>query len=179
MSATAIRVGEQNGLATEFPKELRRWLREHFGLFTLELRKLDGFKALQWGPWAVLQFIAARWGTRDGGEEAYPSQHTIGLHVDLSERSVRAFTHALAALGVLVIRRERQGDGSEWLYYSPGPTLLAALTELARRYPRGEPEARPRLVRVPKPPPESDPHPTGSYFRHPTGSYFRGTRKPF
>jgi hypothetical protein len=143
---------ELDAVSESFPKELRKWLREHLGLALLKLGDAEPFAALGWGPWAVLSFIAARWSTHEKGHEAWPSQETIGRHVRASERSVRAFVAELELGGFLAKRRERQARGHEWLYYSPGPVLLAAVTELARRYPKGDDEPRRRLASVPKPP---------------------------
>jgi hypothetical protein len=115
------------------------------------LLTLETFAALARGPWLAFLAIASHWQLR---EECYPSQATIAALLKEDERSVRRYVGILVAGGFLAVRRERWRDGSEHLYYRPGPVALAALDAFAARYPRGEDAPRAKALRPLPPPPD-------------------------
>jgi hypothetical protein len=75
----------------------------------------------------------------------------LGELIGYDVRSVRDFTDALVDAALLHVRRERQADGCERIYYAPGSALLAAAHDFHRRFPDGyaeSPRAAPRAPAV-------------------------------
>ncbi|MGO9836357.1 MAG: hypothetical protein ACLP1X_19320, partial [Polyangiaceae bacterium] len=68
--------------------------------------------------------IACYW---QSNAEAWPSQETIAGFSDYSARAVRDYVEALERVGIVRLRRERRPNGSERIYYAPGPVTLTAL----------------------------------------------------
>jgi hypothetical protein len=89
-------------------------------------------RALERGPWALLQAIAPHW---QGRTEAFPGQDRLALLTGYDVRSVRHFTDTLEGAGLVRLRRERRPDGSERIHYAPGPALIAAAEAFRGRYP--------------------------------------------
>ena len=144
MHAQAIGAAVDGQGDSAFTLALRRRLRESWWLASYDLREQPECASLEAGPWSVLLFLAPRWGPHEGGHEAWPGQERIARHVGCSVRSVYAHTATLERAGLLRTRRTRRPDGSERIYYAPGPALLAALARFVERYPRGEGYAPPR-----------------------------------
>lgn len=144
MHAQAIGAAVDGQGDSAFTLALRRRLRESWWLASYDLREQPECASLEAGPWSVLLFLAPRWGPHEGGHEAWPAQERIARHVGCSVRSVYAHTATLERAGLLRTRRTRRPDGSERIYYAPGPALLAALARFVERYPRGEGDAPPR-----------------------------------
>ncbi len=118
-------VREHLPLRPEFSTRLRARLRDAFGIAQLAMHARPAFAGLSQGPWALLWAIAAHWQLE---EECWPSQQRLAalVHVD-AERSVRRWTSILQRAGFLDLRRERRRDGSERIFYAPGPVFLSEL----------------------------------------------------
>lgn len=71
------------------------------------------------GPWVSLQQIAPHW--QAGRRVAYPGQERLAMLAGYDVRSIRTFTKVLAAAGLLQLVRLRLPDGTERVYYEPGP----------------------------------------------------------
>jgi hypothetical protein len=85
------------------------------------------------GPWTVFAWIASHWQLN---EEAWPAQVTLGVLAGCDERTVRTHIDVLEASGAVSKRYERQRDGSQRIYYAPGPATLEALETFVERYPK-------------------------------------------
>jgi hypothetical protein len=57
----------------------------------------------------------------------------LGELIGYGVRSVRDFTDALVDAELLHVRRERQADGCERIYYAPGPALAPHRSDQAGR----------------------------------------------
>jgi hypothetical protein len=88
----------------------------HLSLAWIHLRRhWPGIRALERGPLALLRAFADHW---QGHAEAYPGQEWLGELIGYDVRSVRDFTDALVDAELLHVRRERQTDGYERIYYA-------------------------------------------------------------
>jgi hypothetical protein len=131
-----------------FPLRERLRLRDSFGLALRELRRRPAFAALARGPWSLFIAIAVHW---QGNAEAWPSQEALVRFSGSSIRAVRDHVRTLERQGFVRVRRERQSDGSDRLFYAPGPVTLAALAAFVERYPRDG--VRPVPAAAPSTPP--------------------------
>jgi hypothetical protein len=91
------------------------------------------FQQLSTGMWMVFIAISTRW---QSNEEAWPSQETIARFCGCTARCVRTSVAKLVLEGILRLRRTRTANGTERLYYSPGPTLRREIAALEGRFPR-------------------------------------------
>ncbi len=57
--------------------------------------------------------------------------------------SVRDYVEALERVGIVRLRRERRPNGSERIYYAPGPVTLTELAAFVERFPNGSLRATP------------------------------------
>jgi hypothetical protein len=147
---------ESSSNVVELRESLRRRFRDENGFAIDELRKQEPFLRLEMGPWAVFSFLARSWRLNP---DAWPSQKTIGANVagkdSDSEKSVRRWLAPLLLGGLVVVsRREYVWRGGKAghlcleVHYAPGPVTVAAIELWAAMYPKGEPETRPRPLRV-------------------------------
>jgi hypothetical protein len=128
-----------------FPFRDRLRLRDNFGFVTRRIRKRSAFGALAKGPWSVFIAIATHFQLH---VEAWPSQHAIALFSGSSTRAVRNHVAVLESAGVFVLRRERRADGSERIFYRPGPTFLAELAAVVDDFPKDRAKRITRSDRV-------------------------------
>jgi hypothetical protein len=128
-----------------FPLKDRLRLRDNFGFITRRIRKRSAFGALAKGPWSVFIAIATHFQLH---AEAWPSQHAIALFSGSSTRAVRNHVAVLECAGVFVLRRERRADGSERIFYRPGPTFLAELAAVVDDFPKDRAKRITRSDRV-------------------------------
>jgi hypothetical protein len=84
--------------------------------------------------------IACYW---QSNAEAWPSQETIAGFSGYSSRAVRDYVEALEGVGIVRLRRERRPNGSERLYYAPGPVTLQELAAFVHRFPNVPAKATP------------------------------------
>jgi hypothetical protein len=150
---------ESSTTTVELREALRRRFRDENGFALDELRKQEAFEGLEMGPWAVFSFLARSWRLNP---DAWPSQRTIGKNVtgkrdaddtgESAEKSVRRWLAALLLGGFIVVTKRthvfRNGHPCLEVHYGPGPTTVAAIELWAAMYPKGEPETRPRPLRV-------------------------------
>ncbi len=113
-------------------------LRSNLGLTLRELRRAPAFAGLPPLPWQVFIAIALHWQVR---EEAWPSQDTLGRLSGYAVRTVRRGVAELDRRALVGLRRARTGDGSERIYYAPGPVTLRELGGIDARYP-ADPRSR-------------------------------------
>jgi hypothetical protein len=106
--------------------------RDNLGLGLRDVRQRAAFATLARGPWLVFITIACYW---QSNAEAWPSQETIASFSGYSSRAVRDYVEVLEAAGVLCLRRERRTNGSERIYYGPGPVTLTELSAFVERFP--------------------------------------------
>jgi hypothetical protein len=142
-----------------FPLRERLRFRDNFGLGLRDVRQRPAFAALAKGPWALFIAIAVHW---QGNAEAWPSQETLARFSGWSSRAVRDQALTLERGGFVRLRRERRGDGSERIFYAPGPVTLLELAAFVERFPREraktlQPEAPAQVAGplTPTPPPEA------------------------
>jgi hypothetical protein len=139
-----------------FPLRLRLRLRDNFGFAVQQLRtRGTAFRDLAKGPWSVFIAIATHF---QMNVEAWPGQEAIAHLSACSTRAVRYHVAILESRGVFVLRRERRHDGSERIFYQPGPAMLRELAAFDELYPKDRAK---RLRRVASPasapPPPSSP----------------------
>jgi hypothetical protein len=128
-----------------FPFKDRLRLRDNFGFVTRRIRKRSAFGALAKGPWSVFIAIATHFQLH---VEAWPSQHAIALFSGSSTRAVRNHVAVLECAGVFVLRRERRADGSERIFYQPGPTMRRELAAVDDEFPKDRAKRIPRRPHV-------------------------------
>ena len=136
-AARALPAGPGGQDAEVFPLRERFRFRDNFGQALQDLRRYNAaFAALAKGPWALFIGISVHW---QSSAEAWPSQQTLARFSGCSTRAVRGYAVTLERGGFVRLRRERQANGSERIYYAPGPVLLAALATFIEKYPRERP----------------------------------------
>src|SRR5580698_5283934 len=123
-----------------FPIRERLRFRDNLGLGLRDVRQRPAFAALPRGPWLVFIAIACYW---QSNAEAWPSQETIAGFSGYSSRAVRDYVEALEGVGIVRLRRERRPNGSERLYYAPGPVTLTELAAFVERFPNAPAKATP------------------------------------
>jgi len=113
----------------------RRWIHfcRHLSSAWIYLRRhCPAIRAIERGPLTLLRAVADHW---QGHEEAYPGQEWLADLTGYDVRSVRDFATTLVTAALVHVRRERQRDGTERIYYAPGPALLTAVDDFSRRHP--------------------------------------------
>ena len=132
--ARALPAGPGGQDAEVFPLRERFRFRDNFGLAVTDMRSASApLRGLKKGPWALLIAVAVHW---QSNAEAWPSQETLARFSGCSTRSVRGYAVTLERGGFLRLRRERRANGSERIYYAPGPVFLSALAAFIEKYPR-------------------------------------------
>jgi hypothetical protein len=136
-AARALPAGPGGQDEDVFPLRERLRFRDNFGHALREMRAGNAsFRSLAKGPWALFIGIAVHW---QCNAEAWPSQETLARFSGCTARSVRGYAGTLERDGFLRLRRERQANGSERIYYAPGPVLLTALAAFIVKYPKDRP----------------------------------------
>ena len=120
-------------------------LRCNLGLTLRELRRAPAFAGLPPLPWQVFIAIALHWQVQD---EAWPSQDTLGRLSGYAVRTVRRGVAELAQRALVGLRRLRTGDGSERIFYAPGPVTVRELSGIDARYP-ADPRSRGHRIEDP------------------------------
>jgi Helix-turn-helix domain len=123
-----------------FPLRERLRFRDNLGLGLRDVRQRPAFATLARGPWLAFIAIACYW---QSNAEAWPSQETIASFSGYSSRAVRDYVEVLEALGVVRLRRERRPNGSERIYYAPGPVTLTELAAFVERFPNAPTRSAP------------------------------------
>ena len=136
-AARALPAGPGGQDAEVFPLRERFRFRDNFGQALQDLRAYNAaFTELAKGPWALFIGISVHW---QSNAEAWPSQQTLARFSGCSTRAVRGYSGTLERGGFVRLRRERQPNGSERIYYAPGSVLLTALATFMEKYPRERP----------------------------------------
>ena len=117
-----------------FPLRERLRFRDNFGLGLRDVRQRPIFSSLERGPWQVFIAIACHW---QANAEAWPSQEKIAQFSGYSSRAVRDYVDVLERGGLLRLRRERQANGADRIYYAPGAVTLTELASFVERFPKG------------------------------------------
>jgi hypothetical protein len=123
-----------------FPLRERHRFRDNLGLGLRDVRQRPAFATLPRGPWLTFIAIACYW---QSNAEAWPSQETIAGFSGYSSRAVRDYVEALESVGIVRLRRERRHNGSERIYYAPGPVTLTELAAFVERFPNSPPRTTP------------------------------------
>jgi hypothetical protein len=121
-----------------FPLRERLRFRDNFGLGLRDVRRRPVFASLTRGPWQVFIAIACHW---QSNAEAWPSQEAIASFSGYTSRAVRDYVDVLERGGVLRLRRERQRNGADRIYYAPGPVTLVELAAFVERFPKAPAKA--------------------------------------
>ncbi len=133
-ATTALPAGPGGQDVEVFPLRERLRFRDSFGHALRDLRSGSAaFQGLAKGPWALFIAIAVHW---QSNAEAWPSQEALARFSGCTARAVRGYAGTLEHGGFLRLRRERQANGSERIYYAPGPVLLTALAAFIDKFPR-------------------------------------------